>query len=115
MHSTMLNVVNNSQNTHDICNISHCKDIYFRYRKVIEIRLYNNYSETSTQVLVNLITYFYNEKHSSNNLYYCSLLSAFEQPTHTRMHTKIQRERGRYIHNNYTTQRHSSFQLTNVN
>lgn len=34
MHSTMLNVVNNSQNTHDICNISHCKDIYFRYRKV---------------------------------------------------------------------------------
>lgn len=53
MHSTMLNVVNNSQNTHDICNISHCKDIYFRYRKVIEIRLYNNYSETSTQVLVN--------------------------------------------------------------
>lgn len=114
MHSTMLNVVNNSQNTHDICNILHCKDIYFRYRKVIEIRLYN-YSETSTQVLVNLITYFYNEKHSSSNLYCCSLLSAFEQPTHTRKHTKIQRERGRYIHNNYTTQRHSSFQLTNVN
>lgn len=48
MQSARLYVVNNSQNTHDIYKVPDCKDFYFRYRKVIEIRLYNNYSKSST-------------------------------------------------------------------